>query len=250
MKNLLFLAIVFIIVQTEYSQTIKLGGVEISIGDSLSKVTSKIDTNYYNFTLTKPEKMEQMGFLSSKDYPERQNSPISFLGIIFFFVPNDQLNLSEQPTVTCVQKIWAHGTSNAIDIMEKFYALLDNYGIDKYDNNIDYKKEVEPDNTSYTIVIETNSWHTIEFAFDKNGVQLSEIFTENEHQFDDKIYYLIFDDYKHYSNKKDNIIIEKFEDEKKAEERKRMLEIPYIAQFNTLAKCEIIRVWRSRFNKN
>lgn len=184
MKNLLLPALIFVLTNTPfyYCQTVNLGGIEFSIGDSLNEVISKIDTNYYKFSLLKEEKMEQLGLLFEKN---KINSGNYLIGVLIFFIypfdstltPQDRiidkyLNIDDQyhqPKLISIKKFWADETSNIIDVMIKFYDILDKYGIDKFAYDLDYEKGIEPDGTNYNIYIKTSNWHEIEFFFYKNS---------------------------------------------------------------------------------
>ncbi len=255
------LSILFLLTPLIYNQTVRFGDFEISIGDSLSDVISKIDTNNYSFTLSKPEKkgisLSQNIYLAEDFHTFHDTMPIGIIylssieSVSFDSVFSPPKYSFSQPTVYCIQKIWIpvnfSNNTNVLDVMNKFYELLDEYGIDKYQKNFNYTKDVEPDGTAYTIDIETNSWHTIEFSFGGNVFQLSEIFTNNEHEFDNAIYYLFFNDYEHYFTKGNNIIIKKFNDEKVAEKEERELEIPYLQHDKDIQE-KIFRFWKNEFS--
>src|SRR3972149_1523684 len=164
-----FLIIILFKNPLSYSQTVSLGGIEFSIGDSLNEVISKIDTNYYKFELLEEEKMKQLGLLFEKN---KINSGSSLIGVLTFLVlPAFYFEPPSQPVVISIRKYWADWTSNIIDVMKKFYDILEKYGVDKYDNNISFEKDIDPDGNYYNIYIKTNHWHEIEFFFHQDSFQ-------------------------------------------------------------------------------
>ena len=109
-----FLIIILIKNPLSFGQTVNLGGIEFSIGDSLSEVISKIDTNYYTFTLLEQEKLEQLGLLTEKN---KISSGSSLLGVLTFFVqPASSFLTPSQPIVISIRKYWADWSSNTIDV--------------------------------------------------------------------------------------------------------------------------------------
>ena len=124
--------------------------------------------------------------------------------------------------------------------MQKFFNILEKYGVDKYEYAIDFEKNIEPDGNDYSICLKTNTWHEIEFFFHNNSFQLSEIFREEYYDLEKSVYYLIFYDYNHYHNKNNDVVVEKFSNEEDADTRRRELSISYLGRLLE-PKWEIIR---------
>ncbi|MCK9210614.1 MAG: hypothetical protein M0P61_07265 [Ignavibacteriaceae bacterium] len=253
-KNFISSVILILIIffQQTYCQTVNLAGVDVSIGDSLNSIQAKINTDFFIFSRVEGDSLNDHNKMKQTWVLHDKTPPNNLIAIIYFFAPPIKYwmgKTAEQPTVTAIQKFWDYGNSNVVDVMKKFYDLLEIYGIDEYFNNhISFNKEVEPDGTSYNINVSTCSWRRIEFSFSKDSFQLSEIITENSYQFFyDKRYCLFFDDYKHYSSKKSDIITESFSHEEAAQRRQRELQLPYLSRGEEIPTSKILRLLRKTY---
>lgn len=232
-----------ILIQQTYCQTVHLGMVNVSIGDSLSAIQSQIDTNFYSFTMGLQEDSFQSWHLYYKKDPPNE------IASLYFFVPfvSPKGHLT-QPILTSISKVWAtNDNSSLTDAMIKFYDLLEVCGSDKYYlEKMFWRKSVEPEITSYYVNVPISYWHSIEFNFSKNSFQLSESISEESYRYDEYTYCVFFDNKKRYATQKSDIITEIFEHEKDAEKRLRELQLSYLSRGEELPSGQIIRIKKER----
>lgn len=243
----ILISIIFI--QHTYCQTVNLGGIEVSIGDSLSEIKSQINPNNYIFSRVEGDSIGQGNAFKQIWLLEYKEPPFNTIGLIYFFAPPQNSwmkKIAEQPRVTSIQKFWADDNSNVTEAMKKFYNLLELEGVDKYKQAVSFEKTIEPYGTSYDVIFSLSDWRDIVFSFnDKNLFQLYESVRENEYEFFyDKIYCVFFYDYKHYTNKDSDIITEKFTNEEDAEKRLRVLQLPYLARSEDLPNGSIMQLMK------
>ncbi|MDR3669080.1 MAG: hypothetical protein P4L35_19800 [Ignavibacteriaceae bacterium] len=247
-----------------YSQTIGLDRYDFSIGESLEDVIAKIDTNIFIYALTENIEKGSSNEWHEVTYYNQAGSPNAVSATLSFCIKNTNSIIKTTPVgqilfppsyksntkifnkklfIGSIQKIWADETVPVIEVFQRIYEIINKNGINQFDEEVSYEKNVEPNYTSYNITISTSSWHQIEISFSNNYLEINEIVTENEHpSIMDTKYYLIFNDYKHL-NKEIDFIVEEFKKVKDAQVQEKKYMLPYIVSFLEPPSYWIVRNW-------
>ena len=258
MKRLLIELIVFlfvVLIQILPAQTVDFDGHSISIGDSLEQVISKFDSDHYSMSCDTIEsssityRIYKLSDLSQND-PGNSTRTRRCIGYLYFTY-SDTSSIPPPSRLYQIGKIWSDwGNSNSLSLIEAVFNVLENDGVDKYNQDISFSKGTEPNNRSKRITLKISPNIILEiYIGDSDYYLVTEYITADKTKNSKQVYLVIFDDTMHLISKTENIITREYTSEAEAESGLNMLQIQYIAMRYSLPFSKIIKFPENRLVK-
>ena len=221
-----FLFIATILSSLTLAQVTNFAGAKIYPGESYNSIIDEIDTNKIELFIE--DKSDEYWLKHNVQFFNKYDN--TYIGKLFFFA-----DLGEEPILIRIDKVWSSSFNNRkippiqpIQLFNLLYDLLEKTGIDTYADWFNIKANVEPDHSYKKISFGTHSWRTVEIYFEEDFYEVSEEIRNDEDQFKDFVYIVIFYDNMGYHKFTNNLYTQVFSDEDLAYQKARKLNIPYI----------------------